>query len=158
MSIICSQPTTTATGIEPLESPLSVESETDVKAFAEAMVQIMEKAQSPIPEETSQEQSGSSKQVEGFELEANLNDTKDRNLTSTPVPEAQTVGENASSTSLEASLQIAPSSRTQLTELLPVQTSDELGEVGAHHQLEDDISSSLHDAPHCLMGSVLSDT
>ena len=151
--------TTTATRIKPLESPLSVENETDVNAFAEAMVQTKEKAQSPIHEEASLEHLGSSKQVEGFELEANPNGSEDRNMTSTPVPEAQIVGEDTSSTSLEANLQVAPSSRTQLTQLLPVQTSGDLGEVDSQHRQEDDTSSSsLHDAPNCLIGSVSLDT
>ena len=53
-----------------------------------------------------------------------------------------------SSTSLEANLQIALITRTQQTELLPIESSDEPGTTDSrHNQLEDDRSSSLHDAP-----------
>ena len=111
---------TTAIGIGPQKSPLSVDSETDVNAFADAMVQLMKKAQSPIQEESNQENQSNSETIGDLELATDPARPEGHNRTSTPVPVAQTGGGDANSTSLEANLQIAPTSRTQLTELLPI--------------------------------------
>ena len=63
------------------------------------------------------------------------------------MPEFQTGQGNASSTSLEANLEIAPTSRTQLTELLPIQTNEGEESREEKRASEEDTSSSLHDAP-----------
>ena len=130
----------------PQASPLSVDSETDVNAFAEAMVPIMEKIQSPIREESNPAGPNSREKLEGREQGGDLSPPETCNRTSTPVPEAQVGSEDTSSVSLEANLQIAPTSRTQLTELLPVQTNDK--KVRGEKELSgENTSSSLHDAP-----------
>ena len=77
------RPTTTVTGSEPQGSPLSVDSETDVKAFADAKVKLMEKAQSPIQEESNQEYPSNSEQVGDLKLETDPTLPEDRNRTST---------------------------------------------------------------------------
>ena len=141
-----SQPHTVAED-GPQASPLSsVDSETDVNAFAEAMVQIMEKIQSPIREESNPADLNSGKNPEGQEQGGDLSLPEPCNRTSTPVPVAQVGRGDVSSSFLEASLQIAPASRTQLTELLPVQTNDE--DVRGEKELSgEETSSSLYDAP-----------
>ena len=140
-----SQPPFTTEG-GPQATPLSVDSETDVNAFAEAMVQIMEKVQSPIKEESSSADSNTREQPKGPEPGGDLSPPEARNRTSTHVPEAQTGRRDTSSTSLEANLQIAPTSRTQLTELLPVDTNDDEETREEKKPSGEDTSSSLHDA------------
>ena len=71
------RPTTTVTGSEPQGSPLSVDSETDVK------VKLMEKAQSPIQEESNQEYPSNSEQVGDLKLETDPTLPEGRNKTST---------------------------------------------------------------------------
>ena len=102
-----------------------MDSETDVIAFADAMIQIMEKAQSPIQEESNQDDPNSIGKIGDLGLVIDPTQIKGRNRTSTPVPVSQIGGGDESSTSLEANLRVAPTSRTQLTELLPLQSSDE---------------------------------
>ena len=149
-----SQLLATAIGTEPQESPLSVDSETDVNAFAEAMVQVMEKTQSPIQEESSLLDPKASGQSDNLEMDDNPEEPRGRNRTSTPVLADQVTGKDASSTSLEANLQVAPISRTQLTELLPVQFDKGQESRESQQQPEDDTSSSLQDARHYLMEPV----
>ena len=110
------QPPVTTTEGEPQEFPLSVDSETDVNSFTEAMIQIMEKVQSPIQEESIIAHPSTSGQINDRELEIDPTLPEVRNRTSTPVPEEYTGGRDRGSTSLETNLQVAPTSRTQLTE------------------------------------------
>ena len=139
-------PVTTEGG--PQASPLSVDSETDVNVFAEAMVQIMEKVQSPLQEKSIVADPSTNEQIKDRELESDLTLPEVRNRTSTPIPGGHTCGRDISSTSLEANLQVAPTSRTKLTELHPVQANDD--EERTREEKEpsgEDTSSSLHDAP-----------
>ena len=82
----------------------------------------MEQVQSPILEESNQENPNGSEQIGDPGLTADHTATG-----TTPVPAAQIGGGDVSFASLEAYLQVAPTSRTQLTELLLAQSTDEQG-------------------------------
>ena len=107
----------------------------------------MEKVQSPIQEESIVADPSTSEQIKERELESDLTLPEVHNRTSTPIPEGHTGGRDISSISLEANLQVAPTSRTRLTELLPVQANDDERTREEKEPSGEDTSSSLHDAP-----------
>ena len=75
---------------------------------------------------------------------------EDRPRTSAPVSEVQASGRDESLTSLEATLQVATTSRTPLTEILPVHTPDGEESASTCQQQGNETTSPLYDAPHCL--------
>ena len=132
-------PRTSESGLQ--VSPQSVDSETDVNVFAEKMVRIMEKVQSPIQEETIVANPADEQPFKNYESGENSSAPDIRNRTSTPEPKPQTRQRDASFTSIEANLEIAPISRTQLTELLLVQSNEGDESRGQRRPSEEDTSS-----------------
>ena len=144
-------PRTSESGLQ--VSPQSVDSETDVNVFAEKMVRIMEKVQSPIQEETIVANPADEQPFKNYESGENSSAPDIRNRTSTPEPKSQTRQGDASFTSIEANLEIAPISRTQLTELLLVQSNEGEESRGQRRPSEENTSSSVHDVPPLPVGA-----
>ena len=117
------------------------------------MVNIMEIAQAATQEESTREDLVGGKQPEGLNPACSSSQWEDRPTISTPVPEVEASDRDESLVSLEANLQVATTSKTPLTELLPVHTPDAVESEGTNQQHRDVTTSSLYDAASMSEGT-----
>ena len=137
----------------PICYPASVESDTDVNAFADAMVSVMERAQAAIQEDTDEENPGDNAQLDSPDSGLTHSGAEQRNTTSTTVSDVSHAEGELSLTTLETTLQVATSSRTILPVLLPAHSTSAIGGINLLFQLEDDSTSSVCDAPPLPCGT-----
>ena len=137
-------------------SPHSVDSNIDVTAYADEMVEHMQKTQlsNEIVEEIVEvRREGAVKASHGTELSADMPITR----SSTPIPHASCTVPTVSLSQLESGLEIAGPPDATLPQLLPVEgVPNETSKVSFLQQDEDN-SSSVHDAPP-LPGTVTATT
>ena len=131
-------------------SPHSVDSNIDGTAYADEMVEHMQKTQlsNEIVEEIVEvRREGAMKASHGTELSADMPITR----SSTPIPHASCTVPTVSLSQLESGLEVAGPPDATLPELLPVEgVPNETSKVSFLQQDEDN-SSSVHDAPpRCL--------
>ena len=113
----------------------------------------MEKAQAGTQEESTRENLVGGKQPEMLNPAGSSSQWEDRPRSSTLELEIQASGRDESLTSLEANLQVATTSRTPLTELLPVHTPDAVESESTnqqHNNMEMTQRLPCTMPPHCL--------
>ena len=133
--------TTVLTQVRALKSPACVDSEPDVTAFAEAIVERMESQQLRDQPDIPLANNGSQQEVQ---------DTVQR--ASTPILPEEEQGADVILTQLESGLQIAPVSRAALQELLP-QTSKSQETLNLSGGSDNDgTESSVNEVPVLPLG------
>ena len=95
-------------------SPGSIDSQTDVNAFAEAMVQRLESLPTPEPSEVSMQTSAGLGETQESRDKVESTPLSSPNLASSPFQSGEGVSLNISLTQLESTLRVATTSRTQL--------------------------------------------
>ena len=123
------------------------DSQTDVNALTEAMVQRLESLQTPEPREVSVQTSAGIDETQESRDKIESTPLSSPNLASTPFQSGEGVSLNSSLTQLESTLRVATTSRTQLPELFSAPDLSQEHSDPTNPQSNEDNDSSIHEVP-----------